>query len=146
MKNSVFAASILFGLSFAAFPAYAQTVKKWVDEDGITHYSDQKPSGDEGEVKEVEVPKANVTEYETEEANERIQKQLQKMEQDRKAREEAAQAKERAKAIEEAIEREPLVGEEKKKKKKNGSRYDGPYPKPPPGPFPKPRPGSATPN
>lgn len=140
MNNSLITASILFGLSFVALPAYAQTVKTWVDEDGVTHYSDQKPSGDEAEVKEVEVPKANVTEFETEEANERIQKQLQQMEQDRKAREEAAQAKERARAIEEAIEREPLEAEEKKKKKK-GRSYDGPYPKPPPGPFPRPRPG-----
>lgn len=142
MNNSVFAASILLGLSFAAFPAYAQTVKTWVDEDGITHYSDQKPSGGEADVKEVEVPKANVTEFETEEANERIQKQLQQLEQDRKAREQAAQAKERAKAVEEAVEREPLVAEEKKKKKdKGGSRYSGPYPRPLPT-YPRQRPGS----
>ena len=130
MKNSVFAASILFGLSFAALPAYSQTVKKWVDEEGVTHYSDQRPSAGEAQVKEVEIPKANVTEFETKEANERIQKQLQQLEQDRKAREQATQAKERAKAVEEAIEREPLVAEEKKKKKKRGSSQTGPYPRP----------------
>lgn len=127
MKNLFIAASILSGLCLVVSPSYAQTVKKWVDEDGVTHYSDQKPAGAEGDVKEIDVPDANVTEFESEEASERIQKQLQQLEQDREAREAEAKAKEEARALEESIEREPLIVEEKKKKKDRSSRKT-PYP------------------
>jgi hypothetical protein len=106
MRNSVIAASIFLGLMFGAGSAQAQTVKKWVDEEGVTHYSDQKPvDGDPG-VKEIEVPEANVTPVDTEDANKRIQEQLKKMEQDRMAREQEAREKEEARALEEALERE----------------------------------------
>lgn len=143
MRNSVIAASILLGLMFGACSAQAQTVKKWVDEEGVTHYSDQKPvDGDPG-VKEIEVPEANVTPVDTEDANKRIQEQLKKMEQDRLAREQEAREKEEARALEEALEREELIPEEEKKKKDNGGRGHRPgdtYPKPLPGPYPIQRP------
>ncbi len=142
MRNSVIAASILLGLMFAAGSAQAQTVKKWVDEEGVTHYSDQKPvDGDPG-VKEIEVPEANVTPVDTEDANKRIQEQLKKMEQDRLAREQEAREKEEARAIEEALEREELIPAEKRKKDDGGRghRPGDTYPKPPPGPFPIQRP------
>ena len=142
MKTSILTASLMLGLCFVSLPGYAQTVKKWVDEQGVTHYSDQKPLDGATEAKEIEVPKAGVTEFDAEDANERIQKQLQQMEQDREVREREAEQKQKAKALEEALEREPIVVEEKKKKKKrSGDNYTGPYPKPPPGPFPKPPPG-----
>jgi len=142
MKNSAISAIILCTLSFTSSPLHAQTVKKWVDEEGVTHYSDQEPVGGEAEVKDIETPEGSVTEYESEAVDKRIQKQLQQLEQDREAREQAAEEKERARAIEEAIEREPLVVEETKKKNKEGrSRPGGPFPRPPPGPFPTPRPG-----
>ena len=137
MNKSVTTAILLFAISLVAIEANAQTVKKWVDDEGVTHYSDQKPVDEEAEIKEIEMPEAAVTKFESEEATERIKKQLQQMEQDRRAREQEAEAKERAKTIEEALERDPIVAEEKKKKKKKGSGYEGPYPKPPPGPFPK---------
>ena len=40
----------LIALSAVALEAHAQTVKKWVDEEGVTHYSDQGPAekGDNG--------------------------------------------------------------------------------------------------
>ncbi|MDH3762807.1 MAG: DUF4124 domain-containing protein [Gammaproteobacteria bacterium] len=127
MKISVIVTSILFAFSIAAIPASAQTVKKWVDEDGVTHYSDQKPAGGDAEVKEIEVPDANVTEFESEQTSQRIEKQLRELEQDRKAREAEAKAKEEARALEESIEREPLIVEEKKKKKDRSSKKT-PYP------------------
>lgn len=139
MRNTVITASILLGCSFIAFPLHAQTVKTWVDEQGVTHYSDQEPVGGKTQVEEIEVPEARVNEYETEEANIRIQKQLEQMEQDRRAREQAAEQKEKARALEEAIEREPLVVEEKKKKKKGRKSQGGPYPRPLPT-YPRPRP------
>ena len=140
MKITVIAAILLLGFSFNALPVRAQTVKTWVDEQGVTHYSDQKPVGADSEVKEIEVPEAGVNEYETEETNKRIQEQLEQLEKDRKAREQAAEEKERARAIEEAIEREPLIVEEKKKKKKKGTSRPGePYPRPLPT-YPRPLP------
>lgn len=142
MKNPVFTTILLFSLSCTASLLHAQTVKKWVDEEGVTHYSDQEPVDGGAEIKEMDVPEGSVTEYESEEVDQRIQKQLRQLEQDREAREQAAAEKERARAIEETIEREPLVVEEKKKKKKEGrSRPSGPFPRPPPGPFPEPPPG-----
>jgi hypothetical protein len=141
VKKSVIAVSIFFGLSCAALPLMAQTIKKWVDEDGVTHYSDQKPVAGETDVEEIKVPEGGFTTIDTEDAKQRIQKQLQRLEQDRKARQQEAAEKEEEKALEEAQERAPLVVEEKKKKKKK-SRSDpgGPYPRPPPGPFPVPYP------
>jgi hypothetical protein len=117
--------------------ARAQTINTWVDEEGVTHYSDQKPAGQGSEVKEIEVPKSSVSEFESEAVNERINRQLQKLEQDRKAREQQAEEQKRAKTAEEALEREPIVVEEKKKKKDKDRDYSGPYPKPLPGPFPE---------
>lgn len=143
MRNSVIAASILLGLMFAAGSTQAQTVKKWVDEEGVTHYSDQVPVDGGPGVKEVEVPEANVTPVDTEDANKRIQEQLKKMEQDRLAREQEAREKEEARALEEALEREELIPEEEKKKKDRSGRGHRPgdtYPKPPLGPFPIQRP------
>jgi hypothetical protein len=69
MRNSIIAASILLGLIFTVGSAHAQTVKKWVDEEGVTHYSDQKPVDSVPEVEDVEVPEANVTPVDTEDAN-----------------------------------------------------------------------------
>lgn len=131
MRIPVIVTSILFGCSLAAIPASAQTVKKWVDEDGVTHYSDQKPAGAGDGIREIEVPDANVTEFESEEANKRIENKLRQLQQDRKSREAESEAKEEARALEESIEREPLiVEEEKKKKKKKKSSQGGPYPQP----------------
>jgi hypothetical protein len=142
MRNSIIAASILLGLIFTVGSAHAQTVKKWVDEEGVTHYSDQKPVDSVPEVEDVEVPEANVTPVDTEDANKRIQEQLKKMEQDRIAREQEAREKEEARALEEALEREDLIPAEKKKKdnRGRGHRPGDTYPKPPPGPFPVPYP------
>ena len=143
MRNSIIAASILLGLVFTVGSAQAQTVKKWVDEEGVTHYSDQKPVDSEPGVKEIEVPETNVTPVDTEDANKRIQEQLKKMEQDRLAREQEARENEEARALQEALEREELIPAEEKKKKDDGGRGHRPgdtYPKPPPGPFPIQRP------
>ena len=143
MKKSVIAASILLGSIYAAGSAQAQTVKKWVDEEGVTHYSDQKPVDSEPGVQEVEVPEANVTPVDTQDANKRIKEQLKKMEEDRMAREQEAREKEEARALEEALEREEIIPAEEKKRKDNRGRGHRPgdtYPKPPPGPFPVQRP------
>ncbi|MGD8839389.1 MAG: DUF4124 domain-containing protein [Gammaproteobacteria bacterium] len=136
MLKTVIISISLFALGAAALEAQAQTVKKWVDEEGVTHYSDQGPAEKGAEVKEIEVPDASVTEFESESVNERINKQLQQLEQDRKVREQEAEERKKARDVEEALEREPIEAE--KKRDKNNSRgYKGPYPKPLPGPFPE---------
>ena len=129
----------LFVLGVAALEAHAQTVKTWVDEEGVTHYSDQEPPGDGADVKEIQVPDASVSEFESENVTERLNKQLQQLEKDRKAREQEAEASKKARDVEEALEREPIEGVEKKKKSDRTHDYDykGPYPKPRPGPFPE---------
>ena len=130
MKFVALIAILLIGL----YPgAQAQTVKKWVDEQGVTHYSDQRPVEGEAGVEEIPVPDAGVTGFDADAANQRIQKQLQQIEQDRLARERELEQKKEAEALDEALEREPMVVEEKKKKKDGkgfGQKYKGPYPKP----------------
>lgn len=136
---------LLFVALSAASAARAQTVNTWVDDEGVTHYSDQKPVDDGAEVREIEVPEGSVSGFESEDVNERINRQLQQLEQDRLAREQEAEERKRARAVEEALEREPIVADEKKKKDRDRD-YRGPYPKPPPGPFPEqyPRPRGPT--
>jgi hypothetical protein len=119
-----------------ALEVQAQTVNKWVDDKGVTHFSDQKPAGSEADVSEIEIPKGSVSEFDAQEVNERVNSVLQQLEQDRKAREAEAAARTRAREEERAFEREAVV-EEKKKKKDRNRPYYGPYPKPPPGPFPE---------
>jgi len=109
--------------------AHAQTVKKWVDDDGITHYSDQPPVHGENQAEEIELPEANVTGFDSKGSHERIQKKLQELERDREAREQEAGQQEKAKAIDEALKRKPIVAGKKKKKDK-GKKYRGPYPMP----------------
>jgi DNA invertase Pin-like site-specific DNA recombinase len=140
MKILVTTAILLSALSLAASEAHAQTIKKWVDEEGITHYSDQKPVNDGAEFREVEIPEASVSEYESNIVNERINNQLQQMQQDREAREREAEARERARAANEALKREPIIGEKKREDRGRRHSYRGPFPRPLPGPFPKPFP------
>ena len=128
---------LLLTAVFTAQQAPAQTVKKWVDEEGVTHYSDQLPAEGGTEIREIEVPEGSVTEFESQEVNERLRKQLQELEQAREAREQEREAAERARELEQALEREPVAEPEKKKKKDRDRPYSGPYPKPLPGPFPE---------
>ncbi len=141
----VFISSILFAaLAIGGIESRAQTINTWVDEDGVTHYSDQKPADKDSRVREIDLPDAPVSEFDSKEANERIQKQLQEFEQERKAREQAAEQAKQDRAAREAAEREAAEAieaakkEKKKRRKKDRDRsYDGPYPQPPPGPFPE---------
>jgi len=44
-------------ISIVLLPAYADVVHKWVDEKGITHYSDEAPVADTSETIQIELPK-----------------------------------------------------------------------------------------
>jgi hypothetical protein len=43
-------------ISIVLLPAYAGVVHKWVDEKGITHYSDEAPVSDTSEMTQIELP------------------------------------------------------------------------------------------
>ena len=102
LKTLVAIAILLPVLACTAFGARAQTVNKWVDKDGVTHFSDQKPAGDEAEVSEIEIPKGAVSEFNAKEVNDRLNTVLQQMEQDRKAREAEAAARKKSRDAEKA--------------------------------------------
>ena len=44
-------------ISIVLLPAYAGVVHKWVDEKGITHYSDEAPISDTSEMTQIELPR-----------------------------------------------------------------------------------------
>jgi hypothetical protein len=44
-------------ISIVLLPAYADVVHKWVDEKGITHYSDEAPVADTSEMIQIELPR-----------------------------------------------------------------------------------------
>ena len=98
--------------------ADAQSVKKWVDEDGVTHYSDQAPDKAASAVKNVDMEAASTTEYDSFETNQRIQNNLQKLVNERKQREAEAVDRRERRAAEEVLARDKLVEVPKKKKKK----------------------------
>ena len=103
-----------------ATAAHAQTVKKWVDEEGVTHYSDVAP-GSAREVEQVNLP--DVEEEDVEEADDitqRIKDQAAQMELERKQREADAAAEQREQELEEALSREEII--EAPKKDKDRSR------------------------
>ena len=102
-----------------ALEVQAQTVNKWVDDEGVTHFSDQKPAGSDADVREIEIPKGSVSQFDAREVNERVNSVLQQLEQDRKAREAEAAARSKARQEEQALEPEAVVESNKKKKKRN---------------------------
>ncbi len=107
-------------LLFANLAQAAQTVEKWVDENGVTQFTD-KASVPEGVPSEtVEVPEGTVVQ-DAQSTTERLQRKADKLEQERKQRATAAEEAERAQALEESLQREEIYAapEEKKRKKRN---------------------------
>ncbi len=117
------------------------TVEKWIDADGVTHYTD-KASVPEGIPSEtVVLPELLPSEGEGQSTAERLQKQADRLERERKQRAKEAEAAERAQALEEALQRDELVEVPPKKKKKRRRKTPRPEPAPPPAPPTKPSPG-----
>ena len=105
-------------VSLLATDVYAQTVKKWVDEEGVTHYSDIAP--DSGRrVEEVNLPAVEEDAEDTREADDitqRIKDQAAQMELERKQREADAAAEQREQELEEALSREEIIEAPRKDK------------------------------
>jgi hypothetical protein len=141
MKISVTTIILLCALNLAAIEVHAQTVYKWVDTEGVTHYSDLKPANDGALAREVEITSAPVSKYDSKTVTERINNQLQQMREDREAhereREAEAESAKKARVADEARRREPIFGEEKKKNRHRNRNYRGPFPKPFPRQYPE---------
>ena len=115
---------ILAAILLAGFAdtAAAQAIRKWVDDEGVTHYSDQAPVSPSAPVERVEVPQSDKPQFDSEQVTDRIQQQAEQFERERKQRErEAAQSAER-RAIEEALQRQEILAAPKKKKKRRKSK------------------------
>ena len=125
-----FVAAIL--LAFVLPPAAAAVVHKWVDADGVTHYSDEAPSSDETPVTLIDI-EAGASEKESGPAKDdyySISRQWQRMHRERIEREKLNLEKARLKAEQQpAAPRVVYVNEPEK------SRHAASYPRFLPGKF-----------
>jgi len=79
-------------------PAYAAVVHKWVDSDGITHYSDEIPVSAQTPVTRIELPEAPAATGDTASGEYSIANQWRRMHQERIERDKLALEKARQKA------------------------------------------------
>ena len=100
----------------------AQSVRKWVDAEGVTHYSDQPPSSAAAPVEKIEVPRSEEPQFDSEQVTNRILQQAEQFERERRQREREAAENDERRAIEEALQREEIFAAPKKKKKRRKSR------------------------
>ncbi len=114
-----FSLTVLFFLCacLSSQSVLAQTVKKWVDEEGVTHYSDVVPESGRL-VEEVTLPEVETDSESAEDISRRIKDQVLKMEEERRQREEEAAAEQRERDLEEALGREEIIEAPKKEKKR----------------------------
>ena len=100
MKRSITTQTLFLILSCALPPAYATVVHKWVDADGVTHYSDKAPAPGTTQVSMIDVPESNSINDGVKNDYYSIKNQWQRVHQERlereklkleKARQEAAQ-------------------------------------------------------
>ena len=118
---------ILLGASFAV---PAQTIQKWVDENGVTHFSDKKPAGNNAEVKEIEIPKNAVSGYDSREVNQRLGDAAHQMEFERMLRERQFAEQKRSREARKEAKRQQAEYEEKLNKKEPKGIRVGPKPGP----------------
>ena len=135
MKRSIPAILLSLAMLFAAPGLLAQTVERWVDEDGVTQYTDKASVPDGVPSETVDVPEPGLVVEDSESTTERLKRSAERMEQDRKQRAAEAEAADRARALEESQAREEIFVEPEKKKKKK--RRSGPLVPPPPPPKPE---------
>jgi hypothetical protein len=86
-------------ITLSAFaPASSDVVHKWVDSDGITHYSDELPASAQTPVTRIELPEASVAAGDSTSDEYSITNQWRRMNQERIEREKLALEKARQKA------------------------------------------------
>ncbi len=87
-------------------PAQAEIVHKWVDADGVTHYSDEPPAADAAEAISIEVPASASRANRAQNDYYSIANQWQRMHRERLERDKIALEKARVRAAREESERE----------------------------------------
>lgn len=97
-----------------AEPAAAQTIKKWVDEEGVTHYSDKPPENGATPVDDVQVQDSAPADADSQTTTERLKKQAEILEQDRKQRELEAERKRKAERERAGAQEEIFVPKQRK--------------------------------
>ena len=60
MQRSIATRSLLILLGFILLPAQAAVVHKWIDADGVTHYSDTAPGSSPAQVSIIDIPERNL--------------------------------------------------------------------------------------
>ncbi len=60
MQRSIATRSLLILLGFILLPAQATVVHKWIDADGVTHYSDTAPGSSPAQVSIIDIPERNL--------------------------------------------------------------------------------------
>ena len=136
VKRLIFTTGLLTLLLLPLSQLHAETVWKWVDDEGVTHYTDKASVPEGVPSEEVPVPEPGLVVEDAEDTTQRLKRQAEKLEQDRKQRAQQAEEAERAQALEEALEREEIFVEPEKKKKKRRKKKQPPVPPPPPPPQP----------
>lgn len=89
-------------LACLAAPLQAEMIHKWVDADGVTHYSDAPPAGRETEATGIELPAAASRVAEPQNDYYSIDRQWQRMRQERLERDRIALEKARIEAVRQA--------------------------------------------
>ncbi len=104
-SRSAIAVLVFFGACLLA-PAQADIVHKWVDADGVTHYSDDPPENAATEATAIEVPVPTARETHPEDDYYSIANQWQRMHQERLARDKIALEQARVRAARESSRRQ----------------------------------------
>lgn len=98
--------TILIITACLALPVQAEIVHKWVDADGITHYSDDPPAADAAQATSIEVPAAGARATHPQDDYYSIANQWQRMHRERLERDKIALEKARVRAAREQSRRE----------------------------------------
>ena len=111
--------------------ASAQTIKKWVDDEGVTHFSDIPPDKGATPVEELTLPEeVQVDEADTERADDltqRLKDKAAELQYEREQREQQAETRQLESDLDEALNREEIIAApEKKKKSRRGGRRSKP--------------------
>ena len=121
MIKSRLVLSVSLAALLAGGMAVAGEIYKWVDEEGVTHFSDIPPDKGATPVEEVTLPEdVQVDEADVERSDDLIQRLKDKaaeLEQEREQREQQAETEQLESDLEEALNREEIIAAPKKKKK-----------------------------
>jgi len=98
LKRSIAAQSLVILLGYITLPAQAAVVHKWIDADGVTHYSDTAPGSSSAQVSLTEIPERNLLKTEIDSNYYSIRNQWQRLYKERLEKQKLELEKARQKA------------------------------------------------